>query len=215
MTALAGALRIVFDFAGVLFDWRPQAIVRRFLPQHAADDAAARALVAAVFQGPKGDWAQFDRGVIEADELARRIAARTGLVAADIARLVEGIPPTLSPKPDTVELLQCLRAAGASLHFLSNMPLAYAAHLDRTHPGLIGCFVSGLYSARAGLIKPEPEFFELASRRFAAPPGGLVLLDDTAANVDAAIAFGWKALHFGDAAGAERALRERGWWPAR
>ncbi|KAB2868961.1 MAG: HAD-IA family hydrolase, partial [Burkholderiaceae bacterium] len=62
-------------------------------------------------------------------------------------------------------------------------------------------------------IKPEPAFFELASRRFGAPPDRLVLLDDIAANIDAAAALGWKALRFVDAAGVERALRERGWWP--
>jgi len=210
MSARADALRIVFDFGGVLFDWQPLKIVRRFLPAHAADEAAARALVARVFQR---DWEQFDRGVLDADELVRRIAARTGLTAADLSALVAGIPPTLTPKADTVDLLQRLRADGARLHFLSNMPKAYAAHLDRTHPDLIGCFASGLYSSRSRLIKPEPAFFELASRSFAAPPERLVLIDDLVANVDAATALGWKALHFADAAGVERALRRRGWWP--
>lgn len=214
MTARDDALRIVFDFGGVLFDWQPLRAVRRFMPAHAAGEASARALVTRVFQGSDGDWAQFDRGVLEAQELVRRIAARTGLPQADLLALVEGIPPTLTPKADTVELLQQrLRADGARLHFLSNMPAAYAAHLDRTHPELIGCFASGLYSSRSRLIKPEPAFFELASRRFGAPPDRLVLLDDIAANIDAAAALGWKALRFVDAAGVERALRERGWWP--
>lgn len=205
--------RIVFDFGGVLFDWKPLQLVRRFLPAHVTDDAAARALVARVFQGFDGDWAQFDRGVLEADELVRRIAARTGLAAAGIAGLVEGIPPALTPKADTVDLLRRLHAAGASLHFLSNMPAAYADHLDRTHPMLIGCFASGLYSSRARLIKPEAAFFELASRHFAAPPDRLLLLDDMAANVRAARALGWKALQFSGAASAEHLLRARGWWP--
>ncbi|HEX6016615.1 MAG TPA: HAD family phosphatase [Burkholderiaceae bacterium] len=205
--------RIVFDFGGVLFDWKPLQLVRRFLPAHATDETTARALVASVFQGFDGDWAQFDRGVLDAADLVRRIVARTGLAAAGIARLVEGIPLTLTPKVETVDLLQRLHAAGASLHFLSNMPAPYAEHLDRTHPELIGCFDSGLYSSRARLIKPEAAFFELASRHFAAPPDRLVLLDDIAANVGAARALGWKALHFSDAAGVERALRAHGWWP--
>jgi len=208
-----GALRVVFDFGGVLFNWQPLQLVRRFLPRQATDDAACRRLVAQVFQGFGGDWAQFDRGVLDAGDLVHRIAARTGLVADDLAALVHGVPPSLTPKPDTVDLLRRLRAAGMPLHFLSNMPAPYAEHLDRAHPALMGQFDSGLYSSHVRLIKPEAELYELASRRFGAPPGRLVLIDDIAANVDAARANGWNALQFSDAGGAERALRANGWWP--
>ena len=56
--------------------------------------------------------------------------------------------------------------------------------------------------------------YELASRTFAAPADRLVLLDDIAANVDAARASGWKALQFTDAISCEQALRANGWWPS-
>jgi putative hydrolase of the HAD superfamily len=210
----AGALRIVFDFGGVLFNWRPRDLVRRFLPGHATDDASVLRLVAGVFQGFGGDWAQFDRGVLEADELVHRIATRTSLPASDVAALVAGVPPSLTPRPDTVDMLLRLRAAGVTLHFLSNMPRPYAAHLDRTHPELMRQFERGLYSSHVQLIKPEAALYELASRQFDAPAERLVLLDDIAANVDAARANGWKALQFTDAADCEQALRAHGWWPA-
>jgi len=207
------ALRIVFDFGGVLFNWQPLELVRRYLPQQAVDAVSTRALVADVFQGFGGDWAQFDRGVLEGPELVRRIAARTGLPAGDLALLVDGVPPSLTPKADTVELLRRLRAAGVPLHFLSNMPRPYAEHLNRTHPDLMGHFRSGLYSSHVRLIKPEAKLYELASRSFAASADRLVLLDDIGANVQAARANGWKALHFTDARGCEQALRANGWWP--
>jgi putative hydrolase of the HAD superfamily len=208
-----GALRIVLDFGGVLFNWQPEELVQRYLPRHATGAAAIRALVAGVFQGFGGDWAQFDRGVLDAGELVRRITARTGLPAREVAALVNGVPPSLTPKPDTVDLLLRLRAAGVALHFLSNMPLPYAEHLNRTHPDLISQFRSGLYSSHVRLIKPEAELYELASRSFAAPAARLVLLDDIAANVDAARASGWKALQFTDALSCEQALRANAWWP--
>jgi hypothetical protein len=53
----------------------------------------------------------------------------------------------------------------------------------------------------------------LASRCFAAAADRLVLLDDIAANVDAARTNGWKALQFIDAHTCEQALRANGWWP--
>jgi len=208
-----GALRFVFDFGGVLFNWQPLWLVRTYLPQHAVDAVASRALVADVFQGFGGDWAQFDRGAIGAGELVRRIVARTGLPVADVAALVDGVPPSLTPKPDTVALLHRLHAAAVPLHFLSNMPAAYAEHLERTHPELLARFGSGIYSSHVQLIKPEDEIFGLASQRFAAPPEHLVLLDDIEANVAAARANGWKALRFTDAHACEQALRTNGWWP--
>ncbi|HEY2978299.1 MAG TPA: HAD family phosphatase, partial [Burkholderiaceae bacterium] len=113
----------MFDFGGVLFNWQPLELVRRHLPRHATDAAATSELVAGVFQGFGGDWAQFDRGVLEGPELVRRIVARTGLDAREVEALVDGVPPSLTPKPETVDLLLRLRAAGTSLHFLSNMPL--------------------------------------------------------------------------------------------
>jgi len=48
-------LRVVFDFGGVLFNWRPDVLVRRHLPRQAVDAASTRAVVAAVFQGFGGD----------------------------------------------------------------------------------------------------------------------------------------------------------------
>src|SRR5262252_5796028 len=194
MSERGATLRIVFDFGGVLFNWEPHQLVRRFLSRHVTDDASIHALIAAVFEGFGGDWAQFDRGVIDSDELVHRIAARTGFDADEVAALVDGVPPSLTPKPDTVQLLQRLRAMGAPLHFLSNMPLPYAEHLDRNHPDLINQFHSGLYSARVRLIKPEAALYDLARRHFAAPADRLVLHNDVTVNVEAARASGWNAL---------------------
>jgi putative hydrolase of the HAD superfamily len=208
-----GALRIVFDFGGVLFNWRPIELVQRYFPQHARDEASSRAVVSAVFQGFTGDWAQFDRGLLESDVLAQRIAVRTGLALPDVQSLVHGVPHSLTPKADTVALLQRLHAAGVTLHFLSNMPRLYAEHLDRTHPALMAHFHSGVYSAHVQLIKPEEAIFRLASERFGAPGPRLLLLDDVAANVSAAQAHGWNALQFVDAASCEHTLLAQGWWP--
>lgn len=213
MTDHNGALRIVFDFGGVLFNWRPIDLVQRHFPQQARDAASARATVAAVFQGFGGDWAQFDRGVLEADELVQRIGARTGLPLSGVRQLVAAVPQSLTPKADTVALLQRLHAARVTLHFLSNMPRLYAEHLDRTHPELMAHFDNGVYSSHVRLIKPEQAMFRLATERFGAPAHRLVLLDDMAANVSAAQAHGWNALQFSDAAQCEAGLRANGWWP--
>jgi putative hydrolase of the HAD superfamily len=203
-------MRIVFDFAGVLFRWQPLDLLMRELPLHATDEASARRLAEDIFQGYGGDWAEFDRGTTSVGELVRRIAARTGLHAEEVQSVVDAVPDELQPMPDTVALLQRLHRAGRRLHYLSNMPHPYADHLEREH-AFVGWFESGVFSARVQQIKPEPAIFELAARRFQADPAQLVFIDDVPGNVQAARHCGWNALHFVDAADCEAQLRVQGW----
>jgi putative hydrolase of the HAD superfamily len=204
-------MRIVFDFAGVLFHWQPRLMLRRVLPHRAVDAASAARLEREIFEGYGGDWADFDRGRVEVAELVQRIAARTGLPAQDIRAVVDAVPAELQPLPAMVSVVQRLHAAGRRLHFLSNMPHTYAEHLEREHP-FLRCFESGVISARVQQIKPEPEIFATASRLFAAVPAELLFIDDVALNVDAARAAGWRALQFVDAADCELQLRAAGFW---
>jgi putative hydrolase of the HAD superfamily len=200
---------VVFDFAGVLFDWSPADLLRRALPAHASDAASARHWVAQVFQGYGGDWADFDRGTLEPAVLVQRIAARTGLPAADVRWIVDAVPHELRPMPQTVALLRRLRERDASLFFVSNMPAAYADHLEARHE-FVRWFRDGVFSARVAMLKPEPAIFALAAQRFGVPPGELLFLDDQLPNVEAARGAGWRALQFVDAERCERELRALG-----
>lgn len=202
----------VFDFAAVLFEWSPVDLVRRTMPALADGPGRAEAIVQEVFQGYGGDWAEFDRGTVEPEVLVPRIAARTGLPGDAIRALVDAIPDALAPVWPTVALVERLRRPGVPMYFLSNMPAPYADVLERRHT-FVRAFDDGVFSGRVGLIKPEAAIFEMSARRFGADPAELIFLDDHPANVDAARAAGWNALHFTDAAAAEQAIRAAGWWP--
>lgn len=204
---------LVFDFAGVLFNWQPAQLLRRELPDVAADDVSAAHWVAQIFQSYGGDWAEYDRGTVEPQALAAQIAARTGLPPAAVRRVIDGVAVELQAMPGSVALLARLRRAAAPMYFLSNMPGPVADELERKND-FIGWFTDGLFSARVGLIKPEPAIFELAARRFCVPPAELVFIDDHGPNVLAARAAGWQAMQFVDAAQCERDLRQGGHWPA-
>jgi putative hydrolase of the HAD superfamily len=203
-------MRIVFDFAGVLFHWQPHRMVQRELPHRAPNEAAALRLVQDIFQGYGGDWADFDRGCVEVPELVSRIAARTGLPAQEVRTVVDAVPAELQPLPATVALLRRLHAQGRRLHFLSNMPAPYADHLEREHD-FLRCFESGVISARVQQIKPEPSIFATAARLFGAVPSELLFIDDVPGNVQAARTAGWQALQFIDAMDCEAQLRADGW----
>lgn len=205
-------MKLVFDFGGVLFDWRPPELMKRELPHRATDAASAAHWAEAVFQGYGGDWGEFDRGTVEVPALVRRIAQRTGLLEREVQAIVDGVPHELQPIAQTVALLERLRAGGTPLYFLSNMPAPYAEHLESEHD-FIGWFIDGVFSARVQAVKPERAIFDLTAQRFGVPPAEMLFFDDLLPNVQAARAAGWQAEQFTDAAAAAATLRQRGLLP--
>ncbi|EKF44027.1 HAD family hydrolase [Nitratireductor indicus C115] len=70
-----------------------------------------------------------------------------------------------------------------------------------------------IYSAKIGARKPQPAFFEAASRLSGFAPANILLVDDTKANVEAAVQAGWRAEHwFGN--GSLLSLVDRAYEPA-
>ena len=209
-SAIKSGKAFVFDFGRVVFRWRPEVLVSSLLPHRASDEASTRHWVHQVFQAYGGDWGDFDRGVVEPPELARRIAARTGLTESEVTAIVDASPGELEPLPDTVDWIRRLHAQGRPLHFLSNMPEPFAAHFERTHD-VMALFESGVFSARVQLLKPEPEIYEHAAKVFGRAPADLLFLDDHLPNIVAAREAGWMAIHFVDAAQAEAEALALGW----
>ena len=198
-------MNVVFDFGGVLLRWQPEEFMPRLLPRLAVDAASTRALVHDFFEGFEGDWGEFDRGRIDADGLADRIARRTGIAAGEARFAIDAVVDELTPLADSVVLLRRLHARGHGLFFLSNMPLSYAALLESRND-FFGLFRSGLFSSRVGLVKPEPALFQLAIASYGVDPFDTVFIDDVERNLVAASAFGWRGILFRDAPQCEREL---------
>jgi putative hydrolase of the HAD superfamily len=203
---------LVFDVGGVVLRWQPLQLMRQVFPQRAHDESSAKAVAAAIFQGltPDADWGEFDRGRIEPAALAERIAARTGIALQGIQALIAAIPGHIQPMPASVALLERARAAGQRLTLLSNMPRPFADHIEAAH-ACFSWFEAGVFSGRVGLIKPERAMFDHAREALALDLDHALFIDDHAANIDAARAFGWRALLFENAAQCEAALRRDGW----
>ena len=203
---------LVFDIGGVVVRWQPLQLMKQVFAPQAHDDVSAKAVAAAVFQGltPGGDWAEFDRGRIEPEALAERIAARTGIEVQRIQALIAAIPGHIQPMPASVALLERARAAGQRLTLLSNMPRPFADHIEAVH-ACFSWFEAGVFSGRVGLMKPERAMFEHAREALALDLDQALFIDDYPANIEAARAFGWQALQFENAQQCEAALRREGW----
>ncbi|KNZ33574.1 MAG: hypothetical protein AD742_05225 [Methylibium sp. NZG] len=199
-------MNLVFDFAGVLFQWQPHDLVAQVLPELTPTRAAADQLVADIFQGYGGDWSEFDRGTVAPDELAHRIARRVGRLSAAQARaVIDAVPAALTPMAATVGLLRRLSDRGHALYFLSNMPEPYACHLEGAHD-FLRLFHRGVISARVQMIKPDAAIFAHAASAFGIEPAQSLFIDDMAPNVAAARAAGWQTHHFETPAACEAAL---------
>ena len=202
-------MRIVFDFGGVVFRWHPVSFLARVWPHRVETPEQGARLAAKFFQNYGGDWGLFDQGLIGAAEVVRRIAARTGWPRGEVEAVVRAVPDELMLIPATAVLIRDLRAAGHTLHFLSNMPEPFADHLSASFP-LDEWFESGLFSGRVKQIKPSAAMFGMAERHFGVPPQELLFLDDHPVNIEAALARDWQAVLFTDAASARRELVARG-----
>lgn len=202
---------VVFDVGGVLVQWKPLELMRAHFGELADDEDGARAVMAQVFQtfAPEADWGAFDRGHVEPEALAERIAARTGYPRAHVAALIEAIPQHLQPMPESLALLRRVRAAGHRLALLSNMPRPYAAHLEQAHP-CFGWFEHRTWSGRLGVMKPQREIFDHTRDALALDLAHAVFIDDHHGNIDAARAYGWRAIHFDGAAACAFALEREG-----
>jgi putative hydrolase of the HAD superfamily len=200
---------IVFDFGRVVFDWQPEALVARVLPQRASSPEAAAHWAQQIFQGYQGDWGDFDRGEVDIPTLVRRIAARTGLAEAEVQAVVDAAPESLTPLPGTLAVIERLKAAGRRLHYLSNMPAPFAEHLERSH-GFMAWFEGGVISSRVKVNKPERAIYDHAIKQIELPPAQVLFVDDHGPNVEAARALGWQAERFVGHEELQRVLQARG-----
>lgn len=202
---------VIFDLGGVVFQWKPLELFQQLFPDQIPNEAAARDWAMRVFQGfhPESDWAQFDKGLVTATQLAQRVAQRAGYSVNDIQHLIDSVPSHLVPMEQTLQLMQQLKSQGHRLFYLSNMPAPYAEHLVATHD-FFSWFEDGIFSAHVQQIKPLPDIFVTANQRFGIHPNATppVFIDDVQHNIDAAQSHGWRGIRFENAEQVSQSLTQ-------
>ena len=205
-------MNVVFDFGAVLFTWRPADIVAQAFPARAASHAEARQLAHAMFS--HDDWQDYDRGLLEVEDVVQRLSSRLELEHAAVHSLVQNIGACLQPIAETVAVLQSLqdrKQAGegvCGLYFLSNMPRPYARELEQKH-AFLRHFDGGIFSGDVLLSKPDPAIYQLLQTRYQLQPESTLFIDDLQANVLAAQAMGWHGIHLTEPQNLAGALRHQ------
>ena len=180
----------VFDFGGVLFDWDPYYLYRKYL----GDDR----FVVEQFLEEIGfkDWnLEQDRGrpFAEAvEELSARFPQHASLIEAydrDYEATISGV---IEP---TVEILQQLYRKGYPLYALSNWS-AEKFDLIRPKYPFLNWFSGIVISGEERLIKPDPRLFEIVLQRANRSAHDCVFIDDSPGNIRVAQRLGFQTILF-------------------
>ena len=189
----ACTMNIVFDFGNVLVEWNPARLIQHHYTAPDGKAQFADALADTLINHQ--DWLDFDLGLIDSHELAKRSGRRLGMNAAGLRAFVDRIPHVLPLFEPTIALM-CELADG--LHgahrvvYLSNMPPAFATVLEARCPW-ISRFEDGIFSGRVNLAKPDTAIYAAAEAQLNLDPANTLFLDDSPRNVRAARGRGWRS----------------------
>jgi 2-haloacid dehalogenase len=173
---------IVFDLGGVLVDWNPRHL---FIGRMSEAPEEVESCLAEVCTR---DWHEtIDKGVSFESAVGRLIQvvpSREAWIRAYVERWEEMFAGEFTP---VVELLAELDDRGYRLHALSNYPRQQIAFLYRTYP-FMRRFHSVVISGLIGMIKPQHGIYRYLIDRIGRD--AFVFLDDSPANVEAAVGLG-------------------------
>jgi 2-haloacid dehalogenase len=195
---------VVFDLGGVLINWDPRHLYRKFFGD---DEVAMERFLTEVCTM---EWnAQLDAGRPFGEAVAALAAAHPD--QADLINAYRDRWPEMLGEPlgETVVILRELRRAGYRTYALSNWSAETFAITRSLHP-FLGELDGILISGEVGVNKPDPAIFRELFSRFDIWPAKTVYIDDWDLNVAAAAGLGMTAVQFFDAARLRADLRALG-----
>ena len=195
---------IIFDFGGVLIDWNPRYLYRKFFD---GDDASMERFLTEVgfteWNLQQDVGRPFAEGVAD---LCRRFPAYAGLIKVYDERWEESIAGPIEP---TVRILRRLKHAGCRLHGLSNWSVE-KFEIARLKYEFFRLFDTILVSGEVKLIKPDPRIYAVLLERIGRKPEECLFVDDSLVNITTADQLGFNAIHFQSPEKLEGELRSLG-----
>jgi len=192
----------IFDLGGVLIDWDPRYLYRKLFPD---DEDAMEHFLAEITNQAWNEQMDAGRAWHEAiAELQKLHPEKADLIQAYWDRWPEMLGEV---DANVAQIIRDVRAAGLRVYAISNWSAETFSIAQAIVPEL-SLFDDRVISGEEKLVKPDPEIFLLACRRFGVSPGEAFFVDDFPVNVEAARAVGMTALQFTGAAELRRALEK-------
>lgn len=180
---------IIFDFGGVLLDWNPHNLYRRFFNTPQEIDRFLMEISFPEWNLQQDKGRPFAQGVAE---LSEKFPQYSTLIRAYSQYWEESI---VGPINGSVAILQRLKNSGYSIYGLSNwsaetFPIAYNKY------DFFKLFDGIVISGTVKVAKPDPAIFELILKMINRPARECLLIDDSALNITAAQKLGFAAIQF-------------------
>ncbi len=192
---------VVFDVGHVLVDWNIRYLYEKLIADPVELDWFLTHVVT-----PSWHF-EHDAGRDAADTIAERVALfpdHRQLIEAYVPRWLETIG---RPVPGMFDIVDRLHRRNVPLFAITNFSHEFWPRFAALHP-VTTRFRDVVVSGTEKIMKPAPEIYALALKRFGLQSGEAVFIDDRAENVLAAEQNGFVGHHFQDAARLHTALAE-------
>lgn len=174
---------IIFDIGNVLIRWDPKNLYKKLITDQQELDWFCREVVTL-------DWHTHHDAGLSMQEGIKNLTAQYPDYADEIAafdtRWAETIGDVIGGMQ---ELMQKLEAQNLPMFAITNYSAEKYPEFERDYP-FAAYFKDVLVSGREGIVKPAPEIYELAIKRFGIIPEQTLFIDDRAENIHAAAKFG-------------------------
>ncbi len=194
---------IIFDLGNVLITFDPL----DFLTHLLNDGEKARLCHSLIIQSP--EWRELDRGQISVEQAKSIFIERQPALREAVELFFQHWLSMFQPIPETVALVDELRAAGYRLYVLSNIIRESYEDL-RERLTFWDRFEGIVVSYALKTAKPEPAIYRYLLDHYRLQPEECLFIDDMEANVAGARAVGIPAVRFDSAGDLRRIFQERG-----
>lgn len=195
---------IIFDFGGVLIEWDPRRVYRRFFPQDT--ESMERFFKEVDFMG----WnAHQDRGRPFREgvaDLSAKYPHHAHLIQAYHDHWKDSIGEAYW---GTVEIMKQLKQMGYPLYGLSNWS-AETFPYAREKYDFLSLLDDMVISGHVGYVKPEPEIYHILLERVGRPAQECLFIDDSLPNIQQANTMGFVTIHFESSEQLKTDLEEMG-----
>jgi HAD superfamily hydrolase (TIGR01509 family) len=203
MPAATAPKAVLWDVGNVIVRWDPRTLYSKIFPE---PGERGRFLAEVCTMS----WhAEIDRGLPMAEAVAQltaRFPEHAQAIAAWKSRWWEMFS---GPIPETTDAIEALHARGVAMFGLTNLSDEVAEGTFALHPAF-GLLSDIVVSGREGLIKPDPRIYAVACERARMRADDLLFVDDSPANIAAAVALGFHTHLFQDPSMLAPALRRHG-----
>ncbi len=180
---------IIFDFGGVLIQWDPHNVYRRYFDRPTQIDQFFAEINFASWNAEQDRGRPFTDGIAM---LTSQFPQHAHLIRAYYDHFEDSI---IGPITGTVEILRRLKQAGYPLYGLSNWSAETYPRVKHQYD-FFNLFDRIILSGEVKLIKPEPAIFNLTLQTINRYARECLLIDDFEMNINAAKKIGFVTIHF-------------------